>query len=106
MSLGGKSGTMVWSNVKTNWVNIDSIKYPWDCNARSLVGKTIDLEVLGTMFGAGKADVKMTLIDNNGEPRSLVSKMDIESRGYQLTGLKVRGTLKLLPGAKELKCAP
>lgn len=39
LSIGGKSGTMVWSNVQTNWVNIDSIKYPWVCNAQSLVGK-------------------------------------------------------------------
>ena len=57
------------------------------------------------MFGAGKADIKMSLIDKDGESTSLVAKMDIESEGFQLTSLKVRGSLKLLPGAKTLICA-
>ncbi|MCP4338424.1 MAG: hypothetical protein GY799_05935 [Desulfobulbaceae bacterium] len=103
-SVGGRSGTFVWSNVRTSWTNIDSVKYPWVCNAPKLTGNTIDLEVVGTMFGAGKADIKMSLIDKDGETKSLVSKMNIESEGFQLTGLKVRGILKLLPGAKSLRC--
>lgn len=105
LSLGGKSGTLVWSNVRTGWTNIDPIKYPWVCSAQKLTGKTVDLEVVGTMFGAGKADIKMSVIDKDGESTSLVAKMDIESEGFQLTGLKVRGSLKLLPGAKTLICA-
>ena len=105
LSLGGRSGTLVWSNVRTGWTNIDPIKYPWVCSAHKLTGKTVDLEVVGTMFGAGKADIKMSLIDKDGEATSLVAKMDIESEGFQLTGLKVRGSLKLLPGVKVLVCA-
>jgi hypothetical protein len=104
LSIGGKSGTFIWSNVRTSWTNIDSVKYPWVCNAQELTGKTIDLEVIGTMFGAGKADIKVSLIDKDGESTSLVAKMNIESEGFQLTGLKVRGILKLLPGAKDLRC--
>jgi hypothetical protein len=105
-SLGGKSGTFIWSNVQTEWTNIDDKKYPWVCNAESLVGKTIDLAIVGTMIGAGKADIQIKLIDKDGESQTLVSKMDIDSNGFQLTGLKLRGVLKRMPGAKSLGCAP
>lgn len=106
LSVGGKSGTFIWSDFKTSWTNIDPRKYPWVCNAHNLVGKTIELEVLGTMVGAGKVDIKMTLIDEDGETKSLVSKMNIDASGRQLTGLKVRGILKHFKGTQNMKCSP
>jgi len=91
-------------NVKTEWSNIDSAKYPWVCDAALMTGKTIDLAIIGALFGSGKADIKMKIIDKDGEQRTLVSKLNIDSSGFQLTGLKIRGVLKLLPGLKSIGC--
>ncbi|MGI1678923.1 MAG: hypothetical protein K6L75_09340 [Cellvibrionaceae bacterium] len=104
-SVGGKSGTFIWSNISTSWVNIDSTKYPWVYHALNFTGKTVDLSVKGTLLGSGKVDIQITFIDKDGETQSLVSKMDIQSSGFQLTGLTVRGKLKYIPGVELKACS-
>ena len=101
-SLGAKNGTVVFAQITTDWIDVDSAKYPWICNAPSLAGKLIDIDISGTVLNRGTADVKMTLINGDGESESLVSKMNINVNGFQLANLKVRARLKYL-GKKENK---
>lgn len=81
MSVSGTSSTFIFSGLETDWFTINSVKSPWICRTQELVGQTIDMEFSNTMFGAGLCDIKLTLIDSNGDPEVIVEKMNIKNWG-------------------------
>lgn len=104
MNLKSGSASAVFSMLSTDWTFVDSKEHPWVCRAEQLIGKTIQIEITGAMFGAGKADVQLSLIADNNSVQSLWLRFDIQSKGLQLSDVKVRGVLEHHNGARTLEC--
>lgn len=92
-SLGSKSETVVVGHIETHWFIIDPVKHNWLTNTNSLMGKKAEIEVVGTLLAKGKVDLKFTVYDKNGNANELISKVDIDSSGFQVANTKVRGVL-------------
>lgn len=97
-SLGSSSGSVVFGHVQTEWfrVNVD-VASAFRTNA--VVGKVADVEISGAIVSGGQVDVKVDLIDSDGNVEGLFAKANIRSSGVQVASTKVRGVLKRLPGA-------
>lgn len=104
MSVSGTSSTFLFSGLETDWFTINSVKSPWICRTQELVGQTIDMEFSNTMFGAGLCDIKLTLIDSNGDPEVIVEKMNIKTWGGTLAGGRVRAKLQHQSGPVLAEC--
>lgn len=105
MSLKSSSASAIFSMMSTEWTFIDSKRHPWICGAERMIGKTIEIEVTGAMFGAGKADVRLSLLDESGNAETLWTRFDIQSKGLQLSDVKVRGKLAHHNGSYSLECS-
>lgn len=99
-SLGAGSSTFVFGNAKTKWFFIDPIKNKWIANPEKLVGKKMEIEISGLLIANGKVDVKITAIDEHGDTKELMNKVDIEAGGAQVAATKIRGVVKRMPGKK------
>lgn len=105
MSLKSSSASAIFSMMSTEWTFVDSKQHPWICGAERMLGKTIEIEVIGAMFGAGKADVRLSLLDTSGNVETLWARFDVQSKGLQLSDVKVRGKLVHHNGSSSLECA-
>lgn len=105
LTVSGKSTTLAFAVAETDWTRIDPKKYPWICKMHDLNGQILDLELLQTYFGAGMADVKLTLLDKSGDPQVLVNRMNIQSSGLLISGARVRGKLEHHYGPVPKSCS-
>lgn len=69
-----------------------------------MVGQTINLRVVGFMFGAGKADIEISIIEPSGESKSLITRFDLKTRGFRSGDLQIRGKLKKEAGPSHDVC--
>lgn len=53
----------------------------------------------------GKADVRLSLLDTSGNVETLWARFDVQSKGLQLSDVKVRGKLVHHNGSSSLECA-
>jgi len=104
MSLKSSSASAIFAMMSTEWTFVDTKRHPWICGAERMLGKTIEIEVTGAMFGAGKADIKISLLDASGKIETLLTRFDVKSTGLQLSNVKVRGELIHHNGAASLEC--
>lgn len=104
LNVGSSSSAIVISGLETDWFNINPAKSPWMCKSHELVGKTIDFEFTNTMFGAGLSDIKITLIDSNGDPEVILEKLNIKRWGLSLAGGRVRAKLHHERGPVLAEC--
>jgi hypothetical protein len=57
---------------------------------------TISLDLAGTLIVNGTVDLKFTVYGKDREEKEMISKVDIESSGGQISGTKVRGNLLMI----------
>jgi hypothetical protein len=62
-----------------------------------LIGKKVELDLSGTLIINGTVDLKFTVYGKDREEKEMISKVDIESSGGQISGTKVRGNLLMMP---------
>ncbi|WP_275270000.1 MULTISPECIES: hypothetical protein [Limnobacter] len=105
MNLKSSSASAIFAMMSTEWTFVDAKQHPWICGAERMLGKTIEIEVIGAMFGAGKADIRISLLDASGKAETLLTRFDVQSKGLQLSDVKVRGKLVHHNGAATLECA-
>jgi hypothetical protein len=90
-SLGPKSGTFVGSWIVTDYFIVEYPNHRWISNTGRLSGRTVEIEVSGTMIVRGTVDIKFAVIDKNGNFNQLLSKANIKAIGGQLANTKIRG---------------
>jgi hypothetical protein len=90
-SMGPKSGTILGSWIVTDYFNVEYPNHRWIANTGRLIGKTVEIEVSGTMIVRGTVDIRFTVIDKNGNFNQLLSKANINATGGQLANTKIRG---------------
>ena len=91
--IGGNNGTLIGSFISTTWAKVDTTKHNWICSKTSLIGKTAEVQVQGTLLFSGKVDLVFTIYDQNSESKFSISKIDIDASGGQISDTKVRGKL-------------
>lgn len=69
-----------------------------------MLGQTANVRVVGFMFGAGKADIEISIIETSGESRSLIARFDLETRGFQSGDLQIRGQIRKESGSHHDIC--
>lgn len=95
--IGSKSGTLIAGYAQTDWFRVDPSTHTWISQQRSLVGKTANLEVSGTMLKGGRVDIKFELVNGDGEATPLLSRVQVKSDGFQIADIKVFGVIQYLP---------
>lgn len=96
LSISGVSNAFVLAMVRSDWIPVDTRRYPWAANIQELSGKTIDMEVSNTYIGTGMVDIHIRLIDADGEVSTLMERMNLKTVwGGCIAGARVRGTLRL-----------
>jgi hypothetical protein len=99
---GGKTGTLMIGHAFTDWFKLDPAKHGWLFQAKNLVGKIADLKVSGTLFVSGTVDVTFKILDDEGKDVHNITRIDRNSKGFQLSSTSIHGKLKLVaPTAKS-----
>lgn len=93
LSAGSASGTLAISFLDTEWFPVNSDICSWAEKPDLLIGKRIDIEMKGTVPGAGKVDVRIKTLDSLGNKTTFLNVGDVSVKGFQLTSLNVRGEL-------------
>jgi hypothetical protein len=96
LSFGAKSGTFILGFAKTEWFYVDTDKHKWLSDYLGLIGKKVELDLAGTLIVNGTVDLKFTVYGKDREEKEMISKVDIESSGGQISGTKVRGNLLMI----------
>ena len=97
LNIGGKKGTLIYGQVKTELFRVSPDLHPWVNDLDSLVGQKVDFSVGGSLLIKGAVSVKMSSIYEHGNTTSLVSKEDIDAQGVQVADTMIRGIFKRLP---------
>lgn len=96
-SLGSSSGTIVWGQVQTDWFQISNDHYSLLSSRDALVGKTGDIQLIGTLAVGGNVDIELRIFDNEGNVTFSLDKVNTPSKGVQAASTKVRGTIRHIP---------
>ena len=97
LSLGSDSSTLLVGHVATGWFKVKPEKDPFFMKPENLLGKKVDVSVSGTIIVGGNVDVKITVYDEYDAAKEMISRVDVESSGFQLSTTKIRGILKEMP---------
>lgn len=93
-SIGGKSGTFIFSGFETKWFELNPQNDGWARNANSLIGKKVQLEVSGVVAKWGSVDITLSLFNKYNESKELVKQCCVEVKGgLQFSNMKVQGIL-------------
>lgn len=96
ISLGGKSGSFIFSGFRTKWFDLNPQNDSWARNSSSLLGKKVQLELSGVVAMWGGVDVTLTLFNKYNEGKDLVKQCCVEAdRGIQFSNMKVQGTIAI-----------
>lgn len=93
LSAGSASGTLAVAYLDTDWFPVNSDVCSWAAAPELLIGKRIDIEMKGTVPGAGKVDIQINVLDYLGNKTTFLNVGDVRAKGFQLTSLSVRGDL-------------
>jgi hypothetical protein len=96
-----KNGTFIASHIVTSWIKIDQNKHNWLCNRSSLVGKTCELKIEGTIIYKSHVGISLKIIDAFNEIEFSLEKVAVESHGGQLSDTKVLGIIKDMMGKTQ-----
>ena len=105
LSIGGESSTIFFGHAQTDWI---TVSLPASINAlkfENILGKLVDIEIKGTSFGSGKGDVSLKIMNDIGNTETIIDKMDIGMKAYQLSSTKIRGKIKGNAIKKQLEKA-
>lgn len=91
-SIGGKSGTFVFSSVRTKWFELDPAKSHWAHDTNLLLGATVQIFMSGIVGKWGQVDFTLKQLDKYNQPKTLVEQCCIAVEGgFQVLDYKVQG---------------
>lgn len=102
LSLGEKSHTLAVGHVATTFFHLSEDARDKLLDLDYLAGKSLEVEVKGTLALRGQVDVRLILIDAEGAAETLIERLGIPAFGAQLATTQVRGRIKLLSGRLHL----
>lgn len=97
LSLGEKTHTFAFGHVATEPFHLGEAEYKSLMRLDHLTGKSMQIEVIGTLAGKGAIDLRVLLIDNQGIVETIVERMGIPAAGAQFATTRIRGRIRLLP---------
>lgn len=96
-SLGSEGSTVLYGHAATSWFPVLDTSAKEILNAGAFKGRELEISVTGTFIGTGRVDIKAFLIDDTGEPTTLLEKYNIHAEGGQLSSTSIRGRVRELP---------
>jgi len=100
LSIGGKSGSLIYGQVQTEFFPVLPERHPWAKNIdtlKEIVGQNVELSVGGMLLGDGNVTVKLVSIDDNYNTNTLISKANVPAIGGQAATTMVKGIAKHFP---------
>lgn len=95
LTVGGDNSTIVYGSIKTRPIRLTPEEFQAFSPSR-MSGKKIDVEVIGTFLGSGKADITISVIDGEGVSQEILTRKDIRMTGGQLATTRARGRARLV----------
>ena len=95
ISIGGKSGTFIWTAVRTKWFELDPAKDGWAHNANALIGRKIEMLISGIAGKWGTVDFTLKQFDKYNQSKVLVDQCCIDVEGIQFSDMKLRGVVSI-----------
>lgn len=95
-SVGGDNSTLVYGTITTAPINLSPEEFQ-AFSVDNVSGKSFDIQVSGTVLVSGKADITISLIDDQGRVEEVIQRKDIKVKGGQLASTNVRGRARLMP---------
>jgi hypothetical protein len=91
-SIGGKSGTFIFTGIRTKWFELDPAKSHWAMNTNLLIGTKVQIFLSGIVGKWGKVDFTLKQLDMYNNPKTLVERccIDVEG-GFQFSDMKLQG---------------
>ena len=95
ISVGGKSGTFIFSGFETKWFELDPTKDRWAHNPLSLIGRKVQIQVSGVVAKWGHVDIVISLFDKYNQGEELVNQCCVGIvGGIQFSESKVMGIVR------------
>lgn len=93
LSIGGNNSTIVYGTIHTDPIilNADELQA---FSLSNMAGKHVDIEISGMFINSGSADIRITLIDDEGRPQVAIERKNVRVRGGQLASTQVRGRVR------------
>lgn len=97
LSLGSESSTLIVGQIRSEWMKVVDPDIINKFSLQNVMGKTLDINVSGTVLMKGTADISIKLIDGTGDAISILDKYDVKVEGGQLSSTSIRGRAVLMP---------
>ncbi len=96
-TLGSEGNTILYGHAETEWFPVVGDAAQKVLGHGAIKGGELEIKVSGTFIGKGQIDIKVLLIDDDGEAMSLLDKFNIPAVGGQISSTTIRGKVRKMP---------
>lgn len=96
-TLGSEASTVLVGHAETDWFPVAGEAAEDAFRHGGMAGKVAQIEVSGTFIGSGKTDLKLIVINADGDAVTIFEKYNVSARGGQISSTLIRGKIKSLP---------
>ncbi|MCD8558171.1 MAG: hypothetical protein LRY75_04935 [Shewanella xiamenensis] len=97
LSLGSESSTLIFGQIRSEWMKVVDSEIINKFSLQNVMGKTLDINVSGTVLMKGNADISIKIINEIGDAINILDKYDVSVEGGQLSSTNIRGRAVLMP---------